>query len=121
MHGGHLLTLFYHGIVAHDHLTFQAAHVLINIVSHKQLSCKTRVHTGISTARTISSNLLMRLSISVPRLQTSSVSVPLVFGDMLGASMRRGRAPADNSDVLAMFRLQYSGEGASQPLVDDAS
>ncbi len=63
MHGGHLLTLFYHGIVAHDHLTFQAAawaaaHVLITIVSHKQLSCKTRVHTGISTARTISSVLV---------------------------------------------------------------
>ncbi len=44
-----------------------------------------------------------------------------MFGDMLGASMRRGRAPANNSDVLAMFRLQYSGEGASQSLVDDAS
>jgi len=35
--------------------------------------------------------------------------------------MRRGRAPADNSDVLAMFRLQYSGERATQPLVDDPS
>ncbi|KAL3156263.1 hypothetical protein ABBQ32_012537 [Trebouxia sp. C0010 RCD-2024] len=35
--------------------------------------------------------------------------------------MRRGRAPADNSDVLAMFRLEYSGAGATQPLVDDAS
>ncbi|KAL3160455.1 hypothetical protein ABBQ32_010774 [Trebouxia sp. C0010 RCD-2024] len=35
--------------------------------------------------------------------------------------MRRGRAPADNSDVLAMFRLVYSGEGATQPLVDDFS
>ncbi|DBA70891.1 TPA: hypothetical protein ACH3X2_011339 [Trebouxia sp. C0005] len=35
--------------------------------------------------------------------------------------MRRGRAPADNSDVLAMFRLVYSGEGATQPLVDDSS
>ncbi|KAL0023972.1 hypothetical protein WJX77_004581 [Trebouxia sp. C0004] len=35
--------------------------------------------------------------------------------------MRRGRGPADNSDVLAMFRLQYSGERATQPLVDDAS
>ncbi|DBB01051.1 TPA: hypothetical protein ACH3X1_000951 [Trebouxia sp. C0004] len=35
--------------------------------------------------------------------------------------MRRGRAPADNTDVLAMFRLQYSGERATQPLVDDIS
>ncbi|KAL3145955.1 hypothetical protein ABBQ38_015315 [Trebouxia sp. C0009 RCD-2024] len=35
--------------------------------------------------------------------------------------MRRGRAPADNSDVLAMFGLVYSGEGATQPLVDDFS
>ncbi|KAL3155924.1 hypothetical protein ABBQ32_012921 [Trebouxia sp. C0010 RCD-2024] len=35
--------------------------------------------------------------------------------------MRRGRAPANNSDVLAMFRLVYSGEGATQPLVDDSS
>jgi len=67
------------------------------------------------------------LSISLPRLQTSSGSVPHLswdlwcFDDMLGSSMRRGRAPADNSEVLAMFRLQYSGEGATQPLVDDAS
>lgn len=45
----------------------------------------------------------------------------VVFGDTLGANMRRGRAPTDNSDVLAMFRLQCSGEGASRPLVDDAS
>ena len=35
--------------------------------------------------------------------------------------MRRGRAPVDNADVLAMFRLQYSGEAATQPLVDDVS
>ncbi|KAL3132134.1 hypothetical protein ABBQ32_008744 [Trebouxia sp. C0010 RCD-2024] len=40
---------------------------------------------------------------------------------MLGSSTRRGRAPANNSDVLAMFRLVYSGEGATQPLVDDSS
>lgn len=40
---------------------------------------------------------------------------------MLRSSMRRGRLPADNSEVLAMFRLQYVGEAASQPLVDDAS
>ncbi|KAL3134237.1 hypothetical protein ABBQ38_006668 [Trebouxia sp. C0009 RCD-2024] len=40
---------------------------------------------------------------------------------MLGASMRRGRAPADNSEVLAMLRLVYSGEGATEPLVDDFS
>ncbi len=45
----------------------------------------------------------------------------VVFGDMLGSSTRRGRAPANNSDVLAMFSLVYSGEGASQPLVDDSS
>ncbi|DBA92489.1 TPA: hypothetical protein ACH3X1_002722 [Trebouxia sp. C0004] len=40
---------------------------------------------------------------------------------MLRSNTRRGRAPADNSDVLAMFRLVYSGEGATQPLVDDSS
>ncbi|KAL3132126.1 hypothetical protein ABBQ32_008735 [Trebouxia sp. C0010 RCD-2024] len=40
---------------------------------------------------------------------------------MLGSSTRRGRAPANNSDVLAMFRLVYSGEGATQPLVDNSS
>ena len=45
----------------------------------------------------------------------------VVFGDMLRSNTRRGRAPADNSDVLAMFRLVYSGEGATQPLVDDSS
>ncbi|KAL0021239.1 hypothetical protein WJX79_007883 [Trebouxia sp. C0005] len=39
----------------------------------------------------------------------------------LSNSPRRGRAPADNSDVLAMFCLVYSGEGATQPLVDDSS
>ena len=61
-----------------------------------------------------------------PDLQTSRilflvVAEFVVFGDSLGSSMRRGRAPADNSDVLAMFRLVYSGEGATQPLVDDSS
>ncbi|DBA90737.1 TPA: hypothetical protein ACH3X1_003947 [Trebouxia sp. C0004] len=40
---------------------------------------------------------------------------------MLRSNTRRGRAPADNSDVLAMFRLVYSGEGATQPLVDGSS
>ncbi|KAL3149508.1 hypothetical protein ABBQ32_002290 [Trebouxia sp. C0010 RCD-2024] len=40
---------------------------------------------------------------------------------MLRSSTRRGRAPANNADVLAMFRLVYSGEGATQPLVDDSS
>ncbi|DBA85720.1 TPA: hypothetical protein ACH3X1_005289 [Trebouxia sp. C0004] len=40
---------------------------------------------------------------------------------MLRSCTRRGRAPANNSEVLAMFRLVYSGEGATQPLVDDAS
>lgn len=64
--------------------------------------------------------------ISLPHLQTLSVLCSslvgfVVFGDMLGASMRRGRAPADNSEVLAMFRLQYSGAAATQLLVDDAS
>ena len=44
-----------------------------------------------------------------------------VFGDMLRSTTRRGRVPADNSDVLAIFRLVYSGEGATQPLVDDSS
>jgi len=44
-----------------------------------------------------------------------------VFGDIFDAIMRRGRAPADNLDVLAMFRLEYSGAGATQLLVDDAS
>ena len=45
----------------------------------------------------------------------------VVFDDMLRSNTRRGRAPADNSDALAMFRLVYSGEGATQPLVDDSS
>ena len=45
----------------------------------------------------------------------------VVFDDMLRCNTRRGRAPADNSDVLAMFRLVYSGEGATEPLVDDSS
>ncbi|KAL3142096.1 hypothetical protein ABBQ32_004717 [Trebouxia sp. C0010 RCD-2024] len=45
----------------------------------------------------------------------------VVFDDMLRSNTRRGRAPADNSDVLAMFRLVYSGEGATQPLVDESS
>ena len=40
---------------------------------------------------------------------------------MSGCNMRRGRAPADNSEVLAMFRQVYSGEGATQSLVNDAS
>ena len=40
---------------------------------------------------------------------------------MLRSTTRRGRVPADNSDVLAMFRLVYSGEAATQPLVDDSS
>ena len=63
------------------------------------------------------------LPISLPRLQTSSFSVLScrVFGDMLRSSTRRGRAPAGNSGVLAMFRLVYSGEEATQPLVDDSS
>ncbi len=60
------------------------------------------------------------------RLQTSSVCSSVVagfvvFGDIFDAIMRRGRAPADNLDVLAMFRLEYSGAGATQLLVDDAS
>ena len=41
-------------------------------------------------------------------------------GDMLRSSRRRGRAPANRWDVLAMFRLVYSREGATQPLVDDS-
>jgi hypothetical protein len=45
----------------------------------------------------------------------------VVFGGIVGASMRRGRASADNSEVLAMFRLQYGGEGATNHLVDDPS
>ena len=45
----------------------------------------------------------------------------VVFGDILGASMRRGRTPADMSDVMTMFRFQYSGERATKPLVEDAS
>ncbi len=52
---------------------------------------------------------------------SSVVADFVVFGDMLRSNPRRGRAPANNSDVLAMFRLVYSGEGATQPLVDDAS
>ena len=45
----------------------------------------------------------------------------VVIGDMLRASMLRGRAPANTLDVLAMFRLVYSGEGATEPLVEDFS
>ena len=57
-----------------------------------------------------------------PDLQTLRIVAEFVlFGGMLRCSTRRGRAPANNSDVLAMFRLVYSGEGAIQPLVDDAS
>jgi hypothetical protein len=61
-----------------------------------------------------------------PDLQTSRLYSSLdaefvVFGDMLRSTTRRGRAPANNSDVLAMFRLVYSGEGATEPLVDDSS
>ena len=52
---------------------------------------------------------------------SSVVAEFVVFGDMLRSSTRRGRAPANNSDVLAMFRLVYSGEGATEPLVDDFS
>ena len=56
------------------------------------------------------------------RLQFGSLHLSLVvFDDMLRSNTRRGRAPADNSDVLAMFRLVYGGEGATQPLVDDFS
>ena len=57
------------------------------------------------------------------RHRSSLVERFVAFGDIwdVAPSMRRGRAPADNSDVLAMFRLQYSGERATQPLVDDAS
>ena len=51
----------------------------------------------------------------------SAVAEVVVFGDMSRSSTRRGRAPANNSDVLAMFRLVYSGEGATEPLVDDFS
>ncbi|DBA92520.1 TPA: hypothetical protein ACH3X1_002753 [Trebouxia sp. C0004] len=40
---------------------------------------------------------------------------------MLSSSRRRGRAPANTSDVLGMFRLVYCGAGATQPLADDAS
>ena len=57
----------------------------------------------------------------IERFYSSVVVGFVVFGDILGASMRRGRVPADNSDVMAMFRLVYSGEGATEPLVDDFS
>ncbi|KAL3135423.1 hypothetical protein ABBQ32_007605 [Trebouxia sp. C0010 RCD-2024] len=40
---------------------------------------------------------------------------------MFTCNIRRGRAPADNSEILAMFRLQYSGEGATYTLADDVS
>ncbi len=40
----------------------------------------------------------------------------------VGASMQRNRAPAERTlDVLAMLRLQHSGERATQPSVHDAS
>ena len=52
---------------------------------------------------------------------SSVVAEIVVFGDMMRSSTHRGRAPADNSAVLAMFRLVYSGEGATQPFVDDLS
>ena len=59
------------------------------------------------------------------RLQTSSVDVPQ--WDLL--SLVTSWAPVCIEverqpiipDVLAMFRLQYSSERATQPLVDDAS
>ena len=40
---------------------------------------------------------------------------------MLVCNVRRGRALADNSEILAMFRLQYGGEGATHTLADDVS
>ena len=43
------------------------------------------------------------------------------FGTMLACNMRRGRALADNAEILAMFRLQYSGGGATYTLADDVS
>ena len=55
------------------------------------------------------------------RFRSSVVAGIVVFGDMLRSTSRRGRAPANNSDVLAMFGLVYSGEGATEPLVDDFS
>ena len=63
------------------------------------------------------------LWILLPRPAEIEDSIPdiVLFDDMLRSNTRRGRAPADNSDVLAMFRLVYSGEGATQPLVDDSS
>ena len=58
----------------------------------------------------------------IERFYLSLVKGLVVFGDSWAPSiMRRGRAPADNSDVLTMFGLVYSGEMASQPLVDDSS
>ncbi|DBA83811.1 TPA: hypothetical protein ACH3X1_006334 [Trebouxia sp. C0004] len=57
----------------------------------------------------------------IERFCSSVVEGFVVFGDMLRSRTRRGGEPADNSDVLAMFRLVYSGEGATEPLVDDSS
>ena len=40
---------------------------------------------------------------------------------MFTCNIQRGRAPADNAEIFAMFRLQYSGEGATHALADDVS
>ena len=64
---------------------------------------------------------LASLTVDLQRFYSSVVAEFVVFGDMLRSTSRRGRAPANNSDVLAMFGLVYSGEGATEPLVDDFS
>ena len=65
-----------------------------------------------------------RVFVCFPDLQTSKILFlsrrGVVFGDKLSCSTRPGRAPANNSDVLAKFRLVYRGEVAAQPLMDDS-
>ena len=68
--------------------------------------------------------LLWGLWILLPRPADIEDSIPKLSRNLwclLRSNTRRGRAPADNSDVLATFRLVYSGEGATQPLMDDSS
>lgn len=71
-----------------------------------------RTKTRVRALPSLFEGIKLGLSISSCRHQGfySSVIVGCVmFDDMLGASMSRGRALTNNSDVLAMFHLKYSG------------
>ena len=90
--------------------------------------CRTGLHSrGAPTVSNIVYGSARGLWILLPRPADIEDSIPKLSRnlwcliDMLRSNTRRGRAPAENSDVLAMFRLVFSGEGATQPLVDDSS